>query len=269
MGALLDDRDLGVLDALIAEQEAVLLARTQRSHELHQAASAHLPSGVASSWQNAAALSRVPRSRRRVEGLGRRRHGVRRPAQRVRHDARRPRPSSDRRRGDRARGRRHALRPAGARHHPRGGRARPPLRTAAVAVRELRHRGDDDGGPPDACGHRARPHHQGRGQLPRPPRRGAGVRVPRADRRRTRRAAGGRARARRHPGRRRRADPCRPVRPPRCRSARAARPPRRDRRDDRRAGDDEHRRRPAAARLPRRARHAACTPTARCSRSTR
>ncbi len=53
MGALLADRGHGVLDALIAEQEAVLLARTRRSHELHQAASAHLPSGVASSWQDA------------------------------------------------------------------------------------------------------------------------------------------------------------------------------------------------------------------------
>jgi glutamate-1-semialdehyde 2,1-aminomutase len=41
------------LDALIAEQEAALIARTPRSHELHAAASAHLPGGVASSWQDA------------------------------------------------------------------------------------------------------------------------------------------------------------------------------------------------------------------------
>ena len=47
-------------------------------------------------------------------------------------------------------------------------------------------------------------HHQGRGQLPRPPRRRAGVRVPRARRRRTRRAAAVGARARR---RRRRPSP--------------------------------------------------------------
>ena len=42
-----------VLDTLIAEQEAALLARTIRSHELHVAAAAHLPGGVASSWQDA------------------------------------------------------------------------------------------------------------------------------------------------------------------------------------------------------------------------
>ena len=51
--APLADRGLDVLDALIAEQEAALLARTTRSHELHVAASAHLPGGVASSWQDA------------------------------------------------------------------------------------------------------------------------------------------------------------------------------------------------------------------------
>ncbi len=42
-----------VLDTLIAEQEAALLDRTVRSHELHVAAAAHLPGGVASSWQDA------------------------------------------------------------------------------------------------------------------------------------------------------------------------------------------------------------------------
>ena len=42
-----------VLDELIAMQEAMFLARTRRSHELHLEASAHLPGGVASSWQDA------------------------------------------------------------------------------------------------------------------------------------------------------------------------------------------------------------------------
>ena len=42
-----------VLDGLIATQEAALVARTPRSHELHVEASAHLPGGVASSWQDA------------------------------------------------------------------------------------------------------------------------------------------------------------------------------------------------------------------------
>jgi glutamate-1-semialdehyde 2,1-aminomutase len=45
--------DLDALDALIATQEAALVARTTRSHELHVAAGAHLPGGVASSWQDA------------------------------------------------------------------------------------------------------------------------------------------------------------------------------------------------------------------------
>ena len=46
-------RELDALDHLISTQEATLLARTRRSHELHQEASAHLPGGVASSWQDA------------------------------------------------------------------------------------------------------------------------------------------------------------------------------------------------------------------------
>src|SRR6187397_2839004 len=44
---------LDALDTLIAREEAALVARTARSHELHAAASAHLPGGVASSWQDA------------------------------------------------------------------------------------------------------------------------------------------------------------------------------------------------------------------------
>ena len=41
------------LDVLIAAEEATLVARTRRSHELHVEAAAHLPGGVASSWQDA------------------------------------------------------------------------------------------------------------------------------------------------------------------------------------------------------------------------
>ena len=47
------DGHLDALDTLIAREEAALRARTTRSHELHVAASAHLPGGVASSWQDA------------------------------------------------------------------------------------------------------------------------------------------------------------------------------------------------------------------------
>jgi glutamate-1-semialdehyde 2,1-aminomutase len=46
-------RDLDVLDGLIRVQEAALLARTERSHELHREACRYLPGGVASSWQDA------------------------------------------------------------------------------------------------------------------------------------------------------------------------------------------------------------------------
>jgi glutamate-1-semialdehyde 2,1-aminomutase len=53
IGAPLADRGSDALDGLIVEQEATLLARTPRSHELHLEASAHLPGGVASSWQDA------------------------------------------------------------------------------------------------------------------------------------------------------------------------------------------------------------------------
>lgn len=53
-GGHLDVHDvLDVLDGLIAREEARLVARTRRSCELHRLASAHLPGGVASSWQDA------------------------------------------------------------------------------------------------------------------------------------------------------------------------------------------------------------------------
>src|SRR3954447_4553934 len=41
------------LDALIDREEVVLRSRTGRSRQLHAMASAHLPGGVASSWQDA------------------------------------------------------------------------------------------------------------------------------------------------------------------------------------------------------------------------
>lgn len=44
---------LDSLDRLIVQEERALIGRTTRSHELHLAAAAHLPGGVASSWQDA------------------------------------------------------------------------------------------------------------------------------------------------------------------------------------------------------------------------
>ena len=65
---------------------------------------------------------------------------------------------------------RHALRAAD--EAPRRGRGEPrrAVRSAAVAVLQLGHRGDAGGRAPDARQHRPRHHHQDRGQLPRPPR---------------------------------------------------------------------------------------------------
>ena len=47
------EADLARLDALIAEQEAVMLTRTTRSQALRAEASDVLAGGVASSWQDA------------------------------------------------------------------------------------------------------------------------------------------------------------------------------------------------------------------------
>ncbi len=53
-GNVLDVLDvLDILDGLIAGEEAALLARTSRSHELHVAAARYLPGGVSSTWQDA------------------------------------------------------------------------------------------------------------------------------------------------------------------------------------------------------------------------
>ena len=138
-----------------------------------------------------------------------------------------------------------------------------PLRTAAVALQQLGHRGHDGRLPPDAGGHRAQQGHQGRGQLPRPPRRRAGLGLPGL--------GGGR------PGRGAALGPLQHRRsrtrwlssPSSCpfgdleaveRALDDAR--RRDRRHDRRAGDDEHRADPAASGLPGRPQGAAAQ--ARC-----
>ena len=85
-----------------------------------------------------------------------------------------PTPRSSRR--SRTAGRpRHPLRPADRGRDRRRRQPRRAVRPAAVAVRQLRHRGDDGRRPPDARGHRARPDPQGRGRLPRPPRLGDGL----------------------------------------------------------------------------------------------
>ena len=211
------------LDGLIAEQEAALIARTTRSHELHAEALHHLPGGVASSWQDAPPCPVFLERGARIACLGRRWHRVRRPARRVRHDDRRPRPSRAGRRDLRACRGRHALRPTGTRHHPGRRRAGAPLRAPAVAVHQLGDRGDARRDPPRPSGHRSLRHHQGRGQLPRPPRRGAGVRLSRPCQRRTGGSAASGPRARRGRTGHRQVDARRAVRSARRRAPRAAR----------------------------------------------
>ena len=194
------------------------------------------------------APSRLDEPRPGFPRVGRGRQRVRRHARRVRRLDRRPRPPRDRRGGVPAGRTRHALRPAHRGRHLARRRAGPPLRPAAVAVRQLRHRGDHGRHPPDARADRARPGDQGRGLLPRAPRLGAGLRAARARGGRPGRRTAARARQHRHPAgdhgpHRRRA-----LQRPRRRGAGARRPPRPHRRHDPRADHDERRDHPARGR---------------------
>ena len=128
------------------------------------------------------AARRVAQPRRRLEDLRRRRQRVLRLPRWVRRLAGRARPPGHRRGGPRPGRAWHPLRPAHRGLHRGRGQPGRALRAAAVAVRQLRHRVDDGRGPPDARGHRPRPHPQGRGRLPRPPRLGDGLGAPRARR---------------------------------------------------------------------------------------
>ena len=145
----------------------------------------------------------------------------------------------------------------------------PSLRPAAVAVRQLRHRGDHGRRAPDARVTGPRPRAQGRGLLPRPPRLGAGLGAARGRRGRPGRAPAPGARQHRDPPGDHGPDRGRAVQRPRRRRAGARRAPRPGRRDDPRAGDDERRHHPARRRLPRRPRATCCTPRTPTSPSTR
>ena len=144
----------------------------------------------------------------------------------------------------------------------------PVASTCPVALRQLGHRGDDGRHPPDAGGDGPQEDHQGRGQVPRPPRHACRSRCTP-----TLEDAGPARRIRPRSPTTARVLPevagphgRRALRRPRRRRAGAARAPGRDRRDDHRAGDDEHRRHPAARRLPRRRSRSCSTRTASCSR---
>ena len=142
-----------------------------------------------------------------------------------------------------------------------GGGTRPPVRPAAVAVRQLRHRGHHGRRAPDAVDHRPGPDHQDRGLLPRPPRLGAGLGDPR-----------GRTRSARRTGPPR-SPPARGIpeaiieltlvatlQRPGQRGPAARRAPGPGRRDDHRADHDERGDHRARARLPGRAEGPAALP---------
>ena len=206
----------------------------------------------------------------RVQGGRRRRQRVRRLPQRLRRHGRRPRPSQDRRRPSPSAS-------AGARTSPSRPRSRSsspstcsePLRPAAVAVRQLGHRGDARRRAPDARLHRPRPAAQDRGQLPRPPRRRDGVgAAPRRQDRRLRRSGLGAA----DPGPA--ADFVNLTKVVPFNDLDALERTLEENKGrvaghDRRAGDDERRHRPAGRRLPAGRQGPAARSTARCWPSTR
>ena len=126
----------------------------------------------------------------------------------------------------------------------------PALRPAAVALQQLRHRGDDGRGPPRPRRHRPRHDPQDRGLLPRPPRHGDGLRLPAAGGARRPRRPGQRPLRRRRPRGDDRADPRRSLQRRRGPGERAREDRRAGRRADHGAGDDEHQHHPAARGLP-------------------
>ena len=176
------------------------MQRSESAHRSRHQARRHHHRAGGNLHQAPAALGRVrrrgrlgPRRRRHLEladhpaaaglaqprqgrqGLRRRRQRVRGPARRLRRRPGRPRASGHRQGGQGPGGERHPLRAAHAQRHRRRRGTVPALGTAAVALRQLRHRGDDGRRPPDALLHRPRPDHQGRGRLSRPPRLGPGL----------------------------------------------------------------------------------------------
>ena len=128
---------------------ARLVARTKESARA-DAESARTSRAVSLELAGRPAAGRLGAPRPRLARMGRRRHRVRRPARRVRRDARRARAP-----GHRAGGAANASRSV------RTSRSRTdtivvadelaaPLRSAAVALRQLRHRSDDGRDPPHA-----------------------------------------------------------------------------------------------------------------------
>ena len=247
----------------ITERElAIYTERTRGSQVATERARKVLPGGVPSSFQaydphpivvKHASGSRIDRRRRqRVRRL---RHGLRRAVRRA--HASRGAPC----RGGAAR-RRHALRHAVRARRRRGRAARRALRPADVAPDQLGHGSDDGRHPPRPGRHQAGEVGEGRGRLPRPPRRGDDLEQAAARQGGSgRRPELGAAVRRDHAGDDRRRDR-HPVQ--RRRRARTGVAVRRRRGVHRRTGDGEHRDLPAAAGLSRSGPRDHRRATARC-----
>ena len=239
------------LDTLIEEETQTFVRRQPESRAFTaRAATPRRRRHVELADRRAAGGVDQPRSR--LEDLRRRRVRVLRLPRRVRRLAGRPRASRDRGGGPGPGGQGHPLRAADRGRDHRRGQPRRPVRAAAVAVRQLRHRGDHGRRPPDARGHRSRPDPEGRGLLPRPPRLGAGLGAARARRRhRAARPAGRRTRQHRHPAGDHGPGDGRTVQRPGGRRARTPGAPGPGGGDDPRADHDERRDHPPRGRLSR------------------
>ncbi len=163
------------LEAVIAEQEQIFVARQPKSLELSKRAVKALAGGVTSSWQ----ITR-PQSVWISHGVGSKIYDVDGTEYVDMHGGY----------GAGLAGHAHPaivetvtarveagdpFRPADRGRHHRGRGAGQALGTAFMALRQHRHGSDDGRRPPDAGDHRQGPDHQGRGLLPRPPRLGAGL----------------------------------------------------------------------------------------------
>ena len=162
--------DRGRVAELTEREQKKLDARTTRSGEMYERARRTLSGGVASSYQVREPWPIYLEKRPRFKGLGRGRHRDGRFPQWVRVDgagARQP----GHRRGRAAASRSwHSLCGASRRRYRRQRGTGAPLRSPAVALRQLRFRGDDGRYPHRPRLHRTRHDRQDLRFLPRPPR---------------------------------------------------------------------------------------------------
>ncbi len=152
---------------LSAREAERFAERTSASKAMFERARAHARGRRLVLVPRPRAVARVSRARRGSAGLGRGRQRVRRLPQRLQRDGPGPRAPGGRRGRQGASGPRHALR----RHHRGrrggGGGASAPLRAPALALHQLRHRGEHGRDPARARAHGPRGRGADGGRLPR------------------------------------------------------------------------------------------------------